>query len=97
MPPQILVGAVTGKTEPYTYKCDIWSLGVLWYIIVIGEWPFKASSKKELYEKITKNPVSFPPNTNVSEPAKAFMRQMIAVKESDRIDWEDLKSHEYWN
>eukprot|EP01015_Nassula_variabilis_P020348 TRINITY_DN3520_c0_g2_i5.p1 TRINITY_DN3520_c0_g2~~TRINITY_DN3520_c0_g2_i5.p1 ORF type:complete len:280 (-),score=61.00 TRINITY_DN3520_c0_g2_i5:126-965(-) len=97
MPPQILVGAVTGKTEPYTYKCDIWSLGILWYIIVIGEWPFKASSKKELYEKITKNPVTFPSNCGISADAQALMKQMIATKESDRIDWEPLRDHPYWS
>ena len=91
-----MVGAVTGKTEPYTYKCDIWSLGVLWYIIVTGEWPFKASSKKELYEKITTIPVTFPIHVSLSEDLKTLIRLMISNRESDRIDWLSLREHYYW-
>lgn len=35
MAPQLL------NKEKYTYKCDIWSLGVMTYEMLFGELPFK--------------------------------------------------------
>jgi serine/threonine protein kinase len=34
MSPQIL------KKNKYSYKCDIWSLGIMTYEMVVGELPF---------------------------------------------------------
>ena len=43
--PEILRG-VYGK------ECDMWSLGVLLYILLSGEFPFDGDSRVEVFEKI---------------------------------------------
>lgn len=45
MAPEVLV-------EDYNYKCDIWSLGVLMYILLSGYLPFNGDSKAEVFAKI---------------------------------------------
>jgi serine/threonine protein kinase len=42
MAPQILAEL------PYTYKCDIWSLGVMTYEMIVGELPFPINPGKSL-------------------------------------------------
>jgi len=46
--------------ESYSEKCDMWSLGVLVYALLVGKQPFKAGSEEELIEQIKLAQWSFP-------------------------------------
>jgi serine/threonine protein kinase len=46
MAPEIMGG------RPYTYKADIWSIGVLIFLMLTGSYPFVANTKAKLVEKI---------------------------------------------
>jgi len=37
------------KTLPYDCSVDIWALGILSYIILCGEPPFKGKTKEEIF------------------------------------------------
>ena len=43
----------------YNEKCDIWSCGVIFYIILCGYPPFRARTREELNIKILKGEYSF--------------------------------------
>ena len=49
MAPQILSSEIY---EKYSYKCDIWSLGVVCYEMLVGSLPWKHlnMNKKKLFE-----------------------------------------------
>ena len=44
----------------YTEKCDIWSAGVIFYVLLTGELPFNGSNDVEIYSKIKKFEFKFP-------------------------------------
>jgi len=46
MAPEVINGS-------YTHKCDIWSLGCVLYMLVVGKLPFQGSSREEVFNKIT--------------------------------------------
>jgi calcium-dependent protein kinase len=55
-------------TEKYNIKVDIWALGVMLYIMIVGKYPFTGSTNKELFKKIEKGKINEIP----SEIEKSF-------------------------
>lgn len=54
---------VLGGTQ-YNSKADIWSIGVVFYEILFGTPPYKASNMVDLINNIKNKPISFPKNIN---------------------------------
>jgi calcium-dependent protein kinase len=59
--------------ENYDEKCDVWSAGVILYIMLCGYPPFNASKDELIFEKIKKGEFQFKPKDwkNISE--KVFL------------------------
>jgi calcium-dependent protein kinase len=36
----------------YSHKCDMWSMGVLFYILLSGFLPFNGETAEEVYSKV---------------------------------------------
>ena len=88
--PEILRGS-------YTEKCDIWSAGVILYILLSGEPPFNGPNNKIIYEKISKIEFSFPENKweKISDEAKDLICNMIAP-ENERYNAKQVLSHPWF-
>lgn len=55
MSPQILA------KEPYNSKCDIWSVGVIFYELLVGRHPWNGNGLNHLLKNIkSKREVEFP-------------------------------------
>jgi calcium-dependent protein kinase len=64
----------------YDEKCDIWSAGVILYILICGDPPFNGSNDNEIYKKIKKKVFHFtnPIWKNISEHCKDLIRHMLS-------------------
>ncbi|KAB0348244.1 hypothetical protein FD754_013101 [Muntiacus muntjak] len=47
------------NAHDYSQQCDIWSIGVIMYILLCGKAPFMASSEEKLFELIKKGELHF--------------------------------------
>jgi len=71
----------------YGAECDIWSLGVILYIMLCGYPPFYEDSMPELFRLITKAKYSFPSPEwdDISDDAKDLIRRMLQRDPEKRI------------
>lgn len=78
MPPEIW------KNRPYSYACDVWSLGCLLYEIMTYKVPFAARSLHELRAKVTTGRFSPLPSDKYSKELTQLCESMLQLNPSKR-------------
>ncbi len=88
--PEILKGV-------YTEKCDIWSAGVILYILLSGTPPFNGPNDTSIYNKISQMAFTFPDKhwNNISNEAKDLINHMIAP-ENERYNAKQVLEHPWF-
>jgi calcium-dependent protein kinase len=83
----------------YDEKCDIWSLGVILYVIICGYPPFSGSSTEEIIQKIQIGQFYFPDEEwlAVSDEAKQLIASMLTYDPNSRPSAEACLSHSWFN
>ena len=82
----------------YNEKCDVWSIGVLLFILLCGKPPFWGESDKEIIEKVKTNAIDYREEEwkNVSEMGKEFVKLLLTVKPSNRPSASEALSNEWF-
>ncbi|KAM3127297.1 hypothetical protein pb186bvf_020583 [Paramecium bursaria] len=94
MAPEILISLWDGSKDSQLYdaKCDIWSLGIILYHLLVGKYPFlpKEQTYEALYKLLQTQPV-YP--DYLSESVKNILQGMLTFSPKDRIEFEELFNH----
>ena len=85
MPPEIV-----NKQRYIPFYSDIWSLGVLLYAMIFGDFPFRANKQEKLFELINECNLIFPDDIKVSDKVKNLLSKIIVIKPSKRISLEEI-------
>jgi len=74
------------KGMPYDNSVDIWSIGVITYILLCGFPPFYGNSDQQIFEKIMKADYDFPSPDwdDISDEAKEFIGAILVLDFSTR-------------
>lgn len=83
-----------GNTGP---PSDVWSLGIVSYIVTSLEVPFKLMETKAPKSAVRNNDLSFESNawTNTSEQAKEFLKGMLQKEYRSRLTTSEALAHEW--
>ncbi|CAM9615846.1 unnamed protein product, partial [Phaeothamnion confervicola] len=86
------------KAQPYGKAVDVWSVGVVSFILLCGYPPFYASQTDQLYAKIKRGKVRFDDVVwdSVSADAKDLLRGMMTVEPDDRLTAEKALCHRWF-
>ena len=82
----------------YNEKADIWSCGIILYILLCGYPPFNGNSDLEIYKNILQQKLIFDPNDwkNVSEAAKDLVSNMLVKFPVERFSMEKCLNHKWF-
>ena len=94
--------ALTERTAPevlrgevYDQSVDLWSVGVITYILLCGFPPFWGESQGELFDKILAADYEFPSPEwdSVSADAKDFIQKLLVKDNRARMTAEQCAAH----
>ena len=84
------------KEESYDgAKSDIWSSGIILYLMLCGKLPFYHEQNEIMYEKILSGKFEHP--NYLSDNAKDILDKIIEVDPKKRLNFEEIKSHPWFN
>ncbi|XP_056272051.1 death-associated protein kinase 2 isoform X1 [Pseudoliparis swirei] len=83
--------------EPLGLEADMWSIGVITYILLSGASPFLGDSKQETLGNISALDYDFDEElfSNTSELAKSFIRQLLVKDTRKRMTIQEALNH-HW-
>lgn len=83
--------------KSYTEACDIWSLGVIVYMLLSGAPPFVGPTEEVIQDRILSGKYSFPHELfcDVSEDALAFASCLLSYEEKDRFTAKQALNHSW--
>ena len=93
-----LAPEIISKNRKYTEKCDIWSCGIIMYILLTGKPPFNGDSDEEILKKILQNRLDLEkyPWSVISLKAKDLIKKLLETDTKKRITAEEALNHEWF-
>ncbi|KAJ5073052.1 serine/threonine-protein kinase fhke-related [Anaeramoeba ignava] len=90
-----LAPEVIDNKTGYGKECDIWSCGVILYILLSGYMPFASDSRFSLARQITRCELDFPDEIfeGVSVAARNLIRRCLTVDPKKRITAQQILEH----
>ena len=82
----------------YNEKCDIWSCGVILYILLSGRAPFTGHKDREVLQKIKQGRYDLKrkPFDNTSVEAKDLIKRSLEMNKNKRINAKDALNHPWF-
>lgn len=86
--PSYMAPEIVNRVEYAGPPVDIWALGVLLYILICGNYPFRAQDDEGLYQKIKFGQYIIP--SNVSQGVRSLINRILRLQADKRPSISDL-------
>ena len=81
--------------KKYNNKCDIWSSGVIMFMLLRGHPPFKGENQEELFKSIQNDIINYDEMTELSELSRDLMSKMLERNVDLRYSADECLKHKW--
>lgn len=95
---------MTTKGQTYDGKiADIWSCGVMLYVMLVGAYPFERPEDKhdnqklqKMIQRILKVEYEFPPHVKASRECRDLLNRILVPDPARRVTLQDIQRHQWY-
>ena len=86
--PSYMAPEIVQKKDYNGFATDVWSLGVILFVMLSGNYPFKGQNEKDLFSKISRGLFHMP--ETIPFEAKRLITKMLSVDPAKRPSAKDV-------
>ncbi len=83
------------RGDPYDNTADIWSIGCIFYQLLVGFLPFTANNAFQLVKVLEEGTYFLPKFVEVSEDCVRILTRCLQYDVKERLNWQDLVNDPY--
>lgn len=81
--------------QKYSYHVDIWSFGVLMYLLMYGHYPYDGKKPRDIMTKIITDPITWQTKAKLSEDGLHFVKHLLVHDYKKRPGATEALSHRW--
>jgi serine/threonine protein kinase len=95
--PGYLAPEILERWPAYDVKCDVWSIGVILFLLLGGYLPFDDDDEDKVFDRTRNGQYDFRPQfwRNISSGAKDLVTRCLTINPNKRVDATTALNHEW--
>jgi len=94
--PNYIAPEIISEIGGYSHEVDIWSIGVILYVLLFGIFPFERGDIKSTYNRIKTCSYNFPKHIKVSDSAKDLINKIFNLNPIKRPALDLILNHPFF-
>lgn len=85
-----------GRDKGHSYEVDVWSIGIILYVMLVGKPPFQSRKVETIYERIKNNDYEIPNGADVSLAARDLISGLLSTDPNARPTLNQVLEHPFF-
>ena len=95
--PNYMAPEIFDTQTGHSYEVDVWAVGIIMYILLVGKPPFENKDINQTYKNIKSINYTFPEDAKISVSAKNLIKKILVKDPLQRPTYDEILADDFFN